>query len=811
MNARLRKASLEALLVDCIRRRAQERPLLLVLEDAHWIDPLSRDLLEAVARAIADVPVCVVVIYRPPDGPGELPVRLARLPYFAELRLAELTPPQAEQLIRLEVAQLFGPRGHFPPALVSRIVERAGGNPFYIDEMVHLVHAQGLDPTDTQALDGIALPESLSSLIMSRLDQLPEGEKTALKVASVVGRVFPAPWLWGSYPQLGSADQVLGYLTALTPTHITPLEQSDGEPVYLFKHVVTQEVAYGSLAVAMQTRLHGQIAAYVERTYAEQIDGWVALLAYHYGRSGDLDKQREYFRRAAEAAQAVYANDVAVAYYERLLGLLPRAEQGPVLLQIGAIWQLIGKWAEAEALYREALADPDSEADLASRTALQHALGDVLHLQGSYAEALEWLEQAEAGWSTLDDPQGISKVLGTIGNVHGRQGNYPHALACAEQQLAIATALDDRRGISRAAGSLGLLYWEQGDYPRALIHCARQLEIAGELGDRQSMGQALSNMANIHWRQGDLAEALTYLEQTLQTATEIGDRRGVGLVVGQIGTVYWSQGIYAQALKWFAQQLQIAAELGDRRGIMIAVGNMGVVYREQHDYDRALACLGYQLKLAAALGDRQYLSIALAQMAGAYGAQGQVAAAERLAAQAIALARALSIPYHLCEYLYLAADLAVRQGRYAEARPWTVEALALARAVQRQDIEFLAEVLYIRLRAASGAVPVASALAELEDLAAHWPDEGEQAALHYEGWRLAPADARRRQAAAEGYRRLYARMRNAEYRRRYGELTGEGLPDPLPLPDLPDLVTRDPVDLAALLAEVDTLVLSAEC
>ena len=134
--------------------------------------------------------------------------------------------------------------------MISRITNRAEGNPFYIEELLNYLHDRGIDPHDAQALQKLDLPTSLHSLILSRIDQLTESQKSTIKVASVIGRLFRAGMLWGVYPQLGNEQQIKIDLEILSQLDLTPLDSAEPELIYLFKNIVTQEVAYESLPYA---------------------------------------------------------------------------------------------------------------------------------------------------------------------------------------------------------------------------------------------------------------------------------------------------------------------------------------------------------------------------------------------------------------------------------------------------------------------------------------------------------------------------------------------------------------------------------
>ncbi|MFQ5434575.1 MAG: tetratricopeptide repeat protein, partial [Anaerolineae bacterium] len=540
MDAKLRKASLEALLVDVVRHEAGKRPLFLVLEDCHWIDPLSRDLLTIVGRNIRDLPALILVIYRPLDAfQAQLPV--SQMSHFNLIALQEFTPQEANRLISLKMKRFFGEKAKVSADMIGRITERAGGNPFYIDELVNLLRDRGVNPNDTEALDKIDLPDSLQSLIISRLDQLAEEPKTTLKVASVIGRLFKANWLWHIYPKLGEPEQVLSQLELLNRLDITPLDQGVNEEVeYLFKHILTREVAYESLALATRTMLHEQIGKYIERHFPDNLDQYLDLLAYHYGLSQNQARQRHYFRRAAVASRQAFANDAAIAYFNRLLPLLDGRERAEVLLELGQVYLLVGQWDDAEAAYQQALAISEEMVAPDLLTDCYKLIGVLLRNQGKYEDSLEWLGRAKAQCERYGD-------AGDLGDINRE---------------------------------IGVVYWSHGRYDTSLIFFAKSMEIAQETGDEKNRYRTLGNIGLVNWSQGKTDEALDNYLKYYNFAVDQGDKLTISLIMGNIGAIYQGEGDYKAALHWFTQNLNLAIELGYRQGVNIAIGNIGIIYFE---------------------------------------------------------------------------------------------------------------------------------------------------------------------------------------------------------------------------------------
>jgi class 3 adenylate cyclase/tetratricopeptide (TPR) repeat protein len=763
LDAELRKSALEHLLLTCIAHFAARRPLLIVLESCDWIDPLSRELLEALARQADRLPLLVLLTYRGgvgADADGR--PRPPRLANFGELPLAELPPADAVALIEQTVRRLFGPQAAMPPALAQRIIARAGGNPFYIEEILSLVQSRGANLNDAEAVAGVELPDSLSSLILSRIDQLAESAQTALKVASVIGQEFTPGWIAGVHPPLGSGAALDLPLAELRQRDLAVLDRAGPDPRYLFRHMITREAAYNSLSRATRAGLHERAGAYIEQLYAGNLDRQLDLLVYHYGLSDNQRKQREYLARAAAAAQAACASEAAIGFYRRLLPLLRRRERSEVLQQIGRALCHIGRWDEAEASYSQALAQAPSPA---SEATCRRLIGELRLRRGDFAGARAWLEQSRT----------------------------------------ICAAAGDRDGESAALHQLGMVAWSQGDSRAALGQLERSLDL-GAGADRARTAQTLNNIGLVYLACGDQARALDCFDRCLRLAAGAGNRQQIGVAIGNMGNVYLARGDYARALECYGQKLQYALDLGDRWEIGISVGNLGHIYEAQGEYGRAELCYLRSLTIALELGDQLGVGAALLGLAALAAARSAPADAEALFGRAEALLRAIEAAYELCECRYGQAELAARRGDQRQALVLLAEALALAGASSHHEVAQKCQILAVEAERALGRIGAARAVGALLGQLASLADDEARAAVHYALVRIDAARADDRTAAARLYRALHAHTPNAEYRRRYAELMGVALPPPPPLPPLPAVVGERPADLKQLLDQVDQLI-----
>lgn len=601
-DAKLRKTSLESLLVDCLRARRSDRPLLFVLEDCQWIDPLSHDLLEVLGRATQNLPVLFLVAYRAPLPDRLAAPRVSLLPHFTQIELTEFSPEEAHELISLKLKDLFGPAGQATAGLVRLITSRAEGNPFYIEEILNYLRDRAAalpDPTTVESLD---LPTSLHSLILSRIDQLTERQKTTLKVASVIGRLFRAAMLWGTYPQLGEPGRVIADLDRMVRLDLVSQDAPEPELVYLFKHILTQEVAYESLPFATRSALHTQIGAYIERTYAQSLDQYIDLLAFHYDRGEDAGKRKEYLLKAGEAARRNYANSAAIDYYRRALPLLTEPERIPILLNLGKVLELVGKWDEAGDRYLEALRLADRLDDRQARARCITAHGDFLRKLGRYEEAETWLAQALYTFEDLGDEAGIGQALHYAGTLAAQQGDYEQARLLYEQSLAIRRKLDDRPQIASLLSNLGIIARLRGDAREARALHEEGLAIRRQLGDKWAIAVSLNNLGNVALDEENLSEAQDRLEEALALQREVGDRWSVANAFNNLGNLARTQGDYPRAKALYKQSLEIYAEFGDRRALAYLLEDMGGLAALEGKAQRALRLVGSASALRQEVG-----------------------------------------------------------------------------------------------------------------------------------------------------------------------------------------------------------------
>jgi class 3 adenylate cyclase/tetratricopeptide (TPR) repeat protein len=626
-----RRNLLTATIEDMLKAAARRRPLLVVLEDRHWMDGLSSDLLKTLTDAQMDVPLCVVSSCRNGDASGS--PHGPRSDGVLQVALGALAPDDARELVRNRLGWP-AERDADATALADALNARAEGNPFYLQELLNFERERGRTESDPAAL-ARELPSSLHALILSSIDRLTETQRVTLKAASVIGRAFRVDWLHACCPSLGAIAQVQSDLEALCTVALTRQETREPPPAYLFRHVVIRDVAYDSLPRSTRAQLHEQLAAFVETSRSNpDLD----LLAYHYGLSDRLDKQREYFRRAGDAAVAAYANEAAIAYFDRLAPLLNDPhELFDVHMRCAGVFAHVGRSDKAAEVARHALSL--AEAGLGERCVAEASLqlGEVLWASGQFDEAHELLQRAAAIWHSLGDTGRLSDALARDAAVHRMHGQPRAAVAAAQSAIATARASGAGLAHARALAVLGWASYALGDAVQARNAYDEALSLARSHGDLRQIALALQDLAVLESRQGRIEQAQPLYEECLEKATQIGLKHTIDAVNLNYGTLLSMHGPFAQARARLERAVKAFGAGGSKPHLAGALQNLGVTETSLGDFEAAQRHLEEARAMFRTLGIRR----------------GEATAAGAL------------------------GDLLVAQGRYADAKTMLFEALQM--------------------------------------------------------------------------------------------------------------------------------------
>ena len=739
----LRSEWLASLVVECLRHWTARAPRMLLLEDRHWMDAASDELLVAVARAVGDMELVVLITARPISGTAHAAGRTRSLANVVAIDLGPLDASSVEALLALELQQLFGIKEDAPDEFVALVTARAEGNPFFLEEFLRLLRDRGVDPMNDRAVAAMELPDSLYRLVLARLDTLSVEDQTTLKVGSVIGRRFHASWLAGTYPELGDLGDVRDRLDRLAQVQLVEARGPEHDPEYVFHHSIVREAAYDSLSLSLRQDLHEAVGRFIEDSFPGELERFVNALAYHFGESRDVDRQRRYFRKAADAARAAFANAEALDYLARLVPLLSGAPASDAMRDLGETQQLVGSWVEAEGSFRRAIDTAEHVGARRERARAQCSLGYLLAHSGSLAEALGLLEDSERVFRRQHDVKWRLRALEYLAFTAWQQTDYEGSLRYSDLQLALAEHVGDPIAACMAIESSGLVQWHRGEQERARASFERALAEADTIGYERGVIHASNDLAGLYVDAGDHIRAFEHLMPGLEAARDIGDRHAEGVMIGNTGELYRIHGDLTRAVACGVRGLSITTELRDWPDVITKLGNIAVALADQDQVDEA----------------------------------------QRFSSVAIALARAMDDGFSLCECLLARASLLASPPTLEEALDLSEEAAQIAERIARPDVYRRATIRAVDLRHRLGSLDTSDALAALDRLAAVEAPIA-RADLAYAQWRLQPDDDHSRVRARDACLAVLDRTPNAECRNRVLELTGEHYPDPDPLPDV---------------------------
>jgi len=351
-----------------VRAHAQNTPLVLVWEDLHWADPSSLALLEVLFSLADEVPLMLVLVLRGEESAALNLVHHAQTTIengFIVFKLAPLSSTHSEALLD----NLIG----VDPVLTTIrkiILNKAEGNAFFIEELIRSLIDAGImileddrirTTPQLESLRGVDIPPTLQGVIAARIDRLTPLDKQTLQTASVIGRLFQRSILAHLHEHETdvSLDQPLLHLLQ------RELIRQREEDAYIFKHVITQNVAYGTLLLEQRKRLHRRTAEAIEHMFPKKLDELASTVAYHYRNAEMPEQSLPYLLRAAERSGMAYANDEAIALYRTALEQLEHmsftSEQArrdmsvDICEKLGSVLLLIGQRDEARLIFQRGL------------------------------------------------------------------------------------------------------------------------------------------------------------------------------------------------------------------------------------------------------------------------------------------------------------------------------------------------------------------------------------------------------------------------------------------------------------------------
>ena len=649
-----------------------KRPYVLVMDDLHWSDSASLELLAQVATLSAFEPLLIVAVLRP-DRKAQSWQLVDRLQAslgesFARIDLEPLNADASNQLL----GNLLRIEG-LPQTIRMQILERSEGNPFYLEEVLRsLIDGGQVVREDdhwraTSAIADVKIPETLAGVLSARIDRLPDATKRVAQTAAVIGRVFQHRILESvcrAAPAQERIEHVEPHLATLSYEQLVRERSRDPEREYIFKHALTCEAAYELLLRSRRRELHARCGSALEMLFGDRREEMAAVLAHHFSESNDLPRALQYSRIAALGARRLFALREEVGHRAQIVEVLERTPDAPP----GELIDALIEWSWV----RMRLADYDGvETALERAIALAREHSDTARL----ASALSWMANY---WMTAGFPSRSAPFL--------------------VESASLARDLGDDRLLllPQFFGTWSVVDHDPAaavDQMQEIIDLSKRYDFVDILGHAQ--GYRAAALA----RTGDFAGARAQIDEALKTL-EITQspvkRADIHIAVGM---TYHDMGMLEEGLK----HARLGAEIAEgAHGLECAcAGHYGVgrVQLDRAQLDDALSEFGHSLELAGLSGYEGFLNMISGGVAIAEFGKGNTEAVERLR-KARDNASSLNDEYAMAELSQQLAELYVQTGRHAEA----LEALKVAFGYYRKASmrPYIARALGIEARALDG-------------------------------------------------------------------------------------------------------------
>jgi class 3 adenylate cyclase/tetratricopeptide (TPR) repeat protein len=610
MAGQVRLDNTNDLLLKLLRRGSGSRPMLLVLDDAHWMDSASWALALRAARGMGDA--LLVVASRPSPSGSEDEHRALLQAADDLLKLGNLSGEDALALARdrLGVAAL-------PPGVEDLILRRAQGNPLYCEELAYALRDAGLlrfEGGECRVAPGVDLasvgiPDSVEGIINDRVDRLPPSEQMALKVASVIGRLFSLRTLRDVYPIEPDRPEIPGHLDSLSRLELILPEEPEPDLAYIFRHVITRDVVYDLLPFAQRMRLHHDVARWYELTLLGDPSAHYPLLAHHWSLAGDDPRAIGYLEKAGERALRGGAYREAVGFLERALALQAKATPGAkpsrearwefmlgeAHLSLGHLVQSRGHVGRALALLGKPI---PSLLRLPASYLVQLALQVARRIgPASKERPSSPPSSGEGGRESRDARRLASSAFGLVGQLCYFDQDLAIGVYSALRSLNLAERDGPSPELARALAVMCIACGLIPAHRLAEVYRGRAFEIAGRIDDVASRAWVLQLTGMYDLGVGRWDRARANLEEAVAIDRRLGDWRRWEEASGELGRLDYCLGRYADSIGRFLEFGEEAARRGHDQAAAWGLHGQAKSLLRLGKLDEALALLERSLAL----------------------------------------------------------------------------------------------------------------------------------------------------------------------------------------------------------------------
>jgi len=593
---------------DLLVCESETKPVVFVVEDLHWIDSISEEFLNYLIDWLVDTHILLILLYRP-----EYTHQWGSKSFYSKIGVSQLTTKSSAQLV-----QNILDSGEVVPELRELILNRAGGNPLFVEELTYSLLENGsIQKQDhqyvlTKEASDIEVPDTIQGIIAARMDRIEDSLKRIMQVASVIGREFDYRIL---QTIMGMREELKSSLINLQGLELIYEKSLFPELEYIFKHALTQEVAYNSLLKKRRKEIHEKIGGAIEELYPGRLEEYYELLAHHFTRSANINKAVEYLDLANQKAIKIHALEEAKSYFDEaieLLNTLPNTEanrqrQISLLVKQVVVFRLLFKFPEYfDLLTRyELMANELGNPELLG--ALYVNLGDCEFTFGKYDQAIQTLTRGAELCETAGNMEEAGHAYAYLQLSHLYKGSFAPVLTLKNDLLRTMAQCLNLRWYVRGLSAASRAYICLGRWNEAIKEGKNALSIAEEYSDKSQISFAAWTLSVAYSFKGDLPRAVEYGELAVQTAPPGGDK---AWAQRYLGWALCRAGDLNRGIELLTAGLSISKASHWMPGIIPTICALGEAYWLSGDHDEAKRTLEEGLEITERCGARYYIGFA---------------------------------------------------------------------------------------------------------------------------------------------------------------------------------------------------------
>ena len=519
-----REKTFEALR-DLFIRVSQEKPLILAVEDLHWIDKTSEEFLNYLLGWIANAQILLILLYRP-----EYTHNWGSKSYYTKIGLTQLGTASSKKLVRAILEE-----GEILPELEQLILNRGAGNPLFMEELTRSLLENGTIQKkdqkyvlDSKASD-IQVPDTIQGIIAARMDRLEENLKRTMQVASVIGREFAFGIL---HNISGMQEEIKTNLLSLQGLEFIYEKSLFPELEYIFKHAFTQEVAYNSLLLARKREIHEKIGDAIQELYPHRLEEFYEVLAYHYSKSDNLERACQYLKLSGKKATKSFSNWEAFRYYKEAIKILKKI--------------------------------PETEENKREKIKVINSMFISMRQLGFPEDSLQYLQEGEKLSKRLDDEKNLAAFYTAIGGYYTYRGDHQQSIKYTEKSFQAAQKIEDVRLMVSIAQGLCGSYSVAGENQKVVDVASSMINLLEKTKKESKFFTGGYNIYSTLCGQcgvsqaylGNFEEAETIAKRGLDLAVKIKHLPSLGFIELQCGHLFAIKGEGNNAIQYFEDSIR---------------------------------------------------------------------------------------------------------------------------------------------------------------------------------------------------------------------------------------------------------------